>query len=194
MSKLISGKRRIIETGISSKEAFGPELQAGLFLLENLGNFIDGSEVYNFDMCKSNCSSSRDHHKSRIVVVFDELPNTKPIFSLPFVLLARDKRSNKESSVPSPSSGQQTSHSPNYNQDSANTSPASSPSIGPAPVVATAGEMPPKRLSTDIDMMIELESMLLHADVPPAMQNIPAQTTPQTGLQMQIKQEDNGIY
>ena len=130
-------------------------------------------------------------------MVIDELPNTKPIFSLPFVLLARDKRSSKEISAQPPSGQTSPKHSPNSNSSSANTSPTSSPPLppvsytAPLPVVATTGEpYPPKRMSTDIDMMMELEAMLLRGIVPPALQSLPAQPQQSQALETPTTQQD----
>ena len=60
----------------------------------------DGMEKYEFSMCRANCSSSRDHHKSRFVLKIDPIPGTDlvradclplNIISPPFVLQARMK-------------------------------------------------------------------------------------------------------
>lgn len=80
-----SAGKRVIEIGVSSKAVFGPRPSP------------DGALVtYTFDTCRSNCSSSRDHHKSRLMVVVDDLPSTRPVFSAPFVVQAREKQKRKK--------------------------------------------------------------------------------------------------
>ena len=73
-------KKRIIELGVSSKQAFAPK------------KTTYGTLVYTFDTCKTNCSSSRDHHKSNLVIGIDSLPDAGIVASLPFVIQAREKQ------------------------------------------------------------------------------------------------------
>lgn len=72
--------KRIIELGVSSKQAFAPRKTSY------------GTRVYTFDTCKTNCSSSRDHHKSNLVIAIDTLPDAGIVASLPFVIQAREKQ------------------------------------------------------------------------------------------------------
>eukprot|EP00727_Mastigamoeba_balamuthi_P010137 m51a1_g5746 putative protein tyrosine kinase (1072) ;mRNA; f:1170442-1177724 len=101
-----SSGKRIVEVGISTKSSFGPTISA------------DGQKItYTFDACKSNCSSSRDHHKSRLVLVVDDLPGCDPIFTTPFVLQAREKQrtpssARKQSSPGGPDEASRVRESP----------------------------------------------------------------------------------
>lgn len=63
-----------------------------------------GNLTYTLDLCKVNCSSSRDHHKCRLVIVVKHIPGCKPVFSLPFVVLCREKnpRRSVTSEQPTP--------------------------------------------------------------------------------------------
>lgn len=79
-----TGGKRIVEIGISNKESFGPHISE------------DGLVTFTFDSCKCYCSSSRDHHKSRLVIAVDDLPNERTIFTPPFVLQAREKQIKKK--------------------------------------------------------------------------------------------------
>ena len=75
-----SSKKRIIELSVSNAQSFGPRKTAY------------GTEIYVFNSCKTNCSSSRDHHKSNICIVIDSLPGAGMIISPPLVLQAREKQ------------------------------------------------------------------------------------------------------
>eukprot|EP00727_Mastigamoeba_balamuthi_P006033 m51a1_g2049 hypothetical protein (454) ;mRNA; r:1387016-1388505 len=86
-----SGGKRVIEIGISSKQSFGP------FPSED-----NQSLVFVFDHCKSNCSSSRDHHKSRLMIVVDDLPGFAPVYTCAFVVQAREKAKPRQPLPPAP--------------------------------------------------------------------------------------------
>ena len=73
-------KKRVIDLSVSNQQVFGPR------------KTDYGTEIYTFDTCKTNCSSSRDHHKSNICVVIDSLPGAGTIISPPLVLQAREKQ------------------------------------------------------------------------------------------------------
>ncbi|KAH3767419.1 hypothetical protein Pelo_734 [Pelomyxa schiedti] len=77
---ICSSKKRIIELAISNKAVFGPKRSTY------------GTETYTFDVCKTNCSSSRDHHKSHLLIVIDGLPGLGAISSMPFIVQAREKQ------------------------------------------------------------------------------------------------------
>lgn len=84
---ICSAKKKIIEVDISSKQVFGPKYTPY------------GTEIYTFDMCKSNCSSSRDHHKSHLLIVIDSLPGCGAISSMPFMVQAREKQQSLRKSL-----------------------------------------------------------------------------------------------
>lgn len=73
-------RKKIIELGISNKQTFVPKRTPY------------GTLIYTFDTCKTNCSSSRDHHKSNLVIGIDSLPDAGIVTSLPFVIQAREKQ------------------------------------------------------------------------------------------------------
>ena len=75
-----SSKKRVIDLSVSNQQVFGPR------------KTDYGTEIYTFDTCKTNCSSSRDHHKSNICIVIDSLPGAGTIVSPPLVLQAREKQ------------------------------------------------------------------------------------------------------
>ncbi|KAH3761807.1 hypothetical protein Pelo_6292 [Pelomyxa schiedti] len=79
-----SAGKRVVEIGISSREIFGPTRTSEGFL------------KFTFDTCKTNCSSSRDHLKSRVILVIDELPHTQALTSPPFIIYAREKQKKKD--------------------------------------------------------------------------------------------------
>ena len=75
-----NSKKRVIDLSVSNQQVFGPR------------KTDYGTEIYTFDTCKTNCSSSRDHHKSNICIVIDSLPGAGTIVSPPLVLQAREKQ------------------------------------------------------------------------------------------------------
>jgi len=75
--------RRVVELGVSDRKRF---------CARSTGH---GTESFVFDSCRSNCSSSRDHHKSAICIVIDGLPHAGRIASPPLVLQAREKQQNR---------------------------------------------------------------------------------------------------
>ncbi|EKE38954.1 hypothetical protein ENUP19_0219G0027 [Entamoeba nuttalli] len=75
-----SGKQ-IIEIGSSSGTSYQPTVSD------------DKTEMYIFDHCKTNCSSSRDHHKKKLQIVIT-LADEK-IITVPFSIQAREKKSSK---------------------------------------------------------------------------------------------------
>eukprot|EP00727_Mastigamoeba_balamuthi_P006415 m51a1_g2394 hypothetical protein (339) ;mRNA; f:738238-739778 len=72
--------KRVLTVALSSRSSLGPEL-------------IRNGEIekYTFDSCRTHCSSSRDHLKSRLVLVMDSLRGLGPVVSSPFVMQARGK-------------------------------------------------------------------------------------------------------
>ncbi|ELP86861.1 hypothetical protein EIN_044090 [Entamoeba invadens IP1] len=82
LCKVCQSERRIIEIDHSDQSQIGPVTTA------------DGLEKYTFNKCKSFCSSSRNHHHSRLCIVISGLPDG-PFYSAPFVLQAREKRTTK---------------------------------------------------------------------------------------------------
>ena len=73
-----SANKQVIEISVSNTSSIGPYS-------------TDEGYVYIFDQCKSHCTSSRDHHHGRLVLVVDELPGLPPIVSNGFELCARVK-------------------------------------------------------------------------------------------------------
>eukprot|EP01107_Rhizomastix_libera_P012686 TRINITY_DN3247_c0_g2_i3.p1 TRINITY_DN3247_c0_g2~~TRINITY_DN3247_c0_g2_i3.p1 ORF type:complete len:272 (+),score=69.55 TRINITY_DN3247_c0_g2_i3:293-1108(+) len=57
----------------------------------------DDVERFTFDSCRSNCSSSRDHLKTKLVLVVDSLPGVGPLSTSPFVMQAREKTKKTKS-------------------------------------------------------------------------------------------------
>ncbi|EDR24968.1 hypothetical protein EDI_275410 [Entamoeba dispar SAW760] len=73
---ICSKGRKVIEVGVSSNQKF----------LE--GKIVNGRQVFTFDKCRSNCSSSRNHHKDQLFLSLD-LNNTLSISSQPFSIRSR---------------------------------------------------------------------------------------------------------
>ena len=81
--KLCQSDRRIIEIDHCDQNQIGPVTNS------------ERIEKYTFNKCKSFCSSSRNHHHSRLCLVIDGLPEG-PYYSAPFVLQAREKRTGNK--------------------------------------------------------------------------------------------------
>ena len=79
-----SGKN-IIEIGSSNGTNYEPTVSD------------DKTEMYIFDHCKTNCSSSRDHHKKKLQIVIT-LGDEK-IITVPFSIQAREKKTTKGKSI-----------------------------------------------------------------------------------------------
>ncbi|KAL7711746.1 Programmed cell death protein 2 C-terminal domain-containing protein [Entamoeba marina] len=75
-----SGKN-IIEIGSTNRNSYHPTVSD------------DKTEMYVFDHCKTNCSSSRDHHRKKlqIVITLDD----QKVVTIPFSIQAREKKSSK---------------------------------------------------------------------------------------------------
>jgi hypothetical protein len=91
--------RIVVSVGVSSREAFGPHVAAG----------SAGERHYVFDQCKSMCSSSRNHLRSRLVLMVDGLPGIVPLVSPPFNLNSREKHKPAAPIIARPIAGQTTS-------------------------------------------------------------------------------------
>ncbi|ELP93389.1 hypothetical protein EIN_058340 [Entamoeba invadens IP1] len=78
-----SSNKEIIEVATSNQATIGPyKTEEGL--------------SYVLDQCRSHCTSSRDHHHGRLVLVIDQLPGLPPLVSNGFELCARVKGSLPE--------------------------------------------------------------------------------------------------
>lgn len=75
-------KKSLITIRASSKAVFGPHEVAA------------GALKYCFNLCRSGCSSSRDHLRSRVVLVLDSIPGIV-LRSPPLVLRSREKPSSR---------------------------------------------------------------------------------------------------
>ncbi|KAL7714928.1 Uncharacterized protein QTN25_007650 [Entamoeba marina] len=82
-----SSNKEIIEIGVSNTSSIGP------YSSEN-------GLTYVLDQCRSHCTSSRDHHHSRLVLVVDQLQGFPPIVSNGFELCARIKGAPPEETTP----------------------------------------------------------------------------------------------
>ena len=80
-----SGKN-IIEIGSSNGTNYEPTVSD------------DKTEMYIFDHCKTNCSSSRNHHKKKLQIVIT-LGDEK-IITVPFSIQAREKKTTKGKGIP----------------------------------------------------------------------------------------------
>ncbi|ELP90309.1 hypothetical protein EIN_505150 [Entamoeba invadens IP1] len=68
--------RKVIEIGVSSNQKF----------LE--GKMINGRQIFTFDRCRSNCSSSRNHHKDQLYLSIEFSQNVS-VSSQPFIIRSR---------------------------------------------------------------------------------------------------------
>ncbi|EDR22051.1 hypothetical protein EDI_201670 [Entamoeba dispar SAW760] len=82
-----SSNKEIVEIGVSNTGTIGPYQ-------------TDEGFVYILDQCRSHCTSSRDHHHGRLVIVVDQLPGIPPILSNGFELCARVKGEIPEDGIP----------------------------------------------------------------------------------------------
>ena len=82
-----SSNKQIIEVGVSNTSSIGPyKTNEGL--------------VYVLDQCRSHCTSSRDHHHGRLILVVDQLAGLPPILSNGFELCARVKGELPDDFIP----------------------------------------------------------------------------------------------
>lgn len=82
-----SSNKQIIEVGVSNTSSIGPyKTNEGL--------------VYILDQCRSHCTSSRDHHHGRLILVVDQLAGLPPILSNGFELCARVKGDLPDDYIP----------------------------------------------------------------------------------------------
>ncbi|ELP92683.1 hypothetical protein EIN_370350 [Entamoeba invadens IP1] len=75
------GGKNIIEIGSSTGSSYQPTVSD------------DKTEMYIFDHCKTNCSSSRDHHKKKLQIVITL--NDEKVVTVPFSIQAREKKTSK---------------------------------------------------------------------------------------------------
>ena len=138
-------RKKIIEVGISNKLSFRPQPTG------------HGTKIYTFDACKTNCSSSRDHHKSNLVIVIDTLPGTKLVTSPSFAVQAREKQ-HRPSNTPKAKTPEQ------------NTQPTTTTTVTTTTTTATTASLQQQQQNNNQ----AVKKPMCIVSTPPPMQTIPA--------------------